>query len=73
MSPTELPVGSKLPEGDLESEVFESLRKTLRKHLVLKTDMIIMPLAVVCIAVAFLDKMSSISEPPLIFSSLRML
>ena len=62
MSPTELPIDSKLPVSELETKVFKSLTKAQRKRLVLKTDMVVMPTAVVCMTVAFLDKMSSTSE-----------
>ena len=52
---------NKSPESDLGDEaVVEPLTKAQRKRLVLKTDLVIMPLAIVCMTIAFLDKVSHI-------------
>jgi hypothetical protein len=46
----------KSPESHLGDETVKSLTKAQRKRLVLKTDLVIMPLAIVCMTIAFLDK-----------------
>ena len=59
MKPTGLPIEGKSPESDHEIEVSEPLTKAQRKRLVVKTDLVVMPLAIVCMTIAFLDKVKS--------------
>ena len=59
MKPTDLPIEGKSPESDHEGEVSEPLTKAQRKRLVVKTDLVVMPLAIVCMTIAFLDKVKS--------------
>lgn len=58
MSLKDIDVLSKAPESDLGDESAEQLSKAQRKRLVLKTDLVIMPLAIVCMTIAFLEKVS---------------
>lgn len=66
MSLKDVGTDSKSPESDLGDEAVESLTKAQRKRLVLKTDLVIMPLAIVCMTIAFLDKVSQSYHTPLI-------
>ncbi|KAF2627095.1 allantoate permease [Macroventuria anomochaeta] len=52
-------VGDKSPKSDREDEIdetVETLTKAQLKRLMLKTDLVIMPLAIVCLTIAFLEK-----------------
>lgn len=56
MDPTESKVSDRYAESHDENEVVEILTKAQRKRLVLKTDLVVMPLAIICMTIAFLDK-----------------
>lgn len=61
MSSKDVGIIGKAPQSDLGDEAVEALTRAQRKRLVLKTDLVIMPLAIICMTIAFLDKVS----PPL--------
>lgn len=58
MEPAEIRPEEKAVESHGKSEVVESLTKARGKRLVLKTDLVVMPLAIICMTIAFLDKVS---------------
>jgi hypothetical protein len=70
MSSKDVGIIGKAPESDLGDEAVEPLTKAQRKQLVLKTDLVIMPLAIVCMTIAFLDKVSHPYNTP-IFALLK--
>lgn len=64
MSSKDVGRDSKSPKSDLEDEAVETLTTAQRKRLVLKTDLVVMPLAIVCMTIAFLDKVSQLYVTP---------
>ncbi|KAF3000931.1 hypothetical protein E8E13_008746 [Curvularia kusanoi] len=56
MEPTSPISVAKQVESHGEEDPVEALTKSQRRRLLLKTDLIIMPLAIVCMTIAFLDK-----------------
>ena len=63
MQPTDLHTDTESPESDYGSEVSEPPTEAQRKRLVMKSDLVIMPLAIVCMTIAFLDKVTAEGSP----------
>lgn len=62
MEPTRLIVEGKHGESHGEEVLIEALTKDQRRSLVWKTDLVVMPLAIICMTIAFLDKVSLFSR-----------
>lgn len=58
MDPEETKFRGKNKDNHDEHEVVGTLTKAQAKRLVLKTDLVVMPLAIICMTIAFLDKVS---------------
>jgi len=70
MEPTSLIVEGKHGENRSEEDLIEALTKDQRRSLVWKTDLVVMPLAIICMTIAFLDKVSFFPADPFPFLSL---
>lgn len=67
MEPTRLIVEGKHGESHGEEVLIEALTKDQRRSLVWKTDLVVMPLAIICMTIAFLDKVSFFQQIPFRF------
>ena len=67
MEPPSLIVGGKHGENRSEEDLIEALTKDQRRSLVWKTDLVVMPLAIICMTIAFLDKVSFFQQIPFRF------